>query len=50
MDFSLTTDQQNIRDSILKHCSRFPAEYWLERDRSGVFPNDFFESLVEKTG
>jgi acyl-CoA dehydrogenase len=47
VDFSLTTDQQNIRETILKHCSRFPAEYWLERDRSGVFPHDFFQSLVE---
>ncbi|HMJ55552.1 MAG TPA: acyl-CoA dehydrogenase family protein [Polyangiaceae bacterium] len=47
MDFSLTVDQQNIRDTILKHCSRFPAEYWLERDRTGIFPDDFFQSLVE---
>src|SRR3982074_2091831 len=47
MDFSLTPDQQNIRDAILKHCSRFPDEYWLERDREGVFPRDFFESMVE---
>jgi acyl-CoA dehydrogenase len=47
VDFSLTVDQQNIRDTILKHCSRFPAEYWLERDRTGIFPDDFFQSLVE---
>ena len=47
MDFALTQDQQNIRDAILKHCSRFPDEYWLERDREGVFPHDFYESMVE---
>jgi acyl-CoA dehydrogenase len=47
MDFSLTPDQQNIRDAILKHCARFPDEYWLERDREGLFPRDFFESMVE---
>jgi acyl-CoA dehydrogenase len=47
MDFSLTADQQNIRDAILKHCSRFPDDYWLARDREAVFPHDFFESLVE---
>lgn len=47
MDFSLTTDQQNIRDAILKHCARFPDDYWLERDREGVFPHDFFQSLVD---
>ena len=47
MDFSLTDDQQNIRDAVLKHCSQFSAEYWLERDREGVFPQDFFESMAE---
>jgi DNA-binding IclR family transcriptional regulator len=40
-------DQQNIREAILKHCSRFPDEYWLERDREGVFPHDFYKSMVE---
>jgi acyl-CoA dehydrogenase len=47
VDFSLTADQQNIRDAVLKHCARFPDEYWLERDREGVFPHDFFKSLVD---
>lgn len=47
MDFSLTQDQQNIRDAILKHCSQFPDEYWLERDRDGVFPADFHKSMAE---
>src|SRR5260370_10075130 len=47
MDCSLTPDQQNIREAILKHCARFPDEYWLERDREGVFPHDFYKSLVE---
>jgi acyl-CoA dehydrogenase len=47
VDFSLTSDQQNIREAILKHCSRFTDEYWLERDREGVFPQDFFDSMVE---
>ncbi|HEX4378063.1 MAG TPA: acyl-CoA dehydrogenase family protein [Steroidobacteraceae bacterium] len=47
MDFALTPDQQNIREAILKHCSQFPDEYWLERDREAVFPRDFFNSMVE---
>jgi acyl-CoA dehydrogenase len=47
VDFSLTPDQQNIRDTILKHCSRFTDEYWLERDREGVFPHDFFQSMAD---
>ena len=47
MDFELTADQQNIRQAILKHCSRFTDTYWLEHDRDGVFPQDFFQSLVD---
>src|SRR5882757_9365087 len=47
LDFSLTPDQQNIRDAILKHCSQFPDEYWLQRDREGTFPHDFYQSLLE---
>jgi acyl-CoA dehydrogenase len=47
MDSSLTADQQHIRDAILKHCTRFPDEYWLARDREGAFPHDFYQSLAE---
>ena len=47
MDFSLTPDQQNIREAILKHCTQFPDEYWLERDRTAVFPHEFFKSMVD---
>lgn len=47
MNFSLTPDQQNIREAVLKHCSQFSAEYWLERDREGVFPMDFFKSMAD---
>jgi acyl-CoA dehydrogenase len=47
VDFSLTADQQNIREAILKHCSRFTDEYWLERDRDGIFPHDFYKSLLD---
>src|SRR5579862_6242461 len=47
MDFSLTADQQNIREAILKHCTQFPDDYWLERDREGVFPRDFYKSLAD---
>jgi len=47
MDFALTEDQQNIRDAVLKHCSQFSAEYWLEKDREGTFPFEFFDSMAE---
>lgn len=47
MDFSLNDDQRNIREAVLKHCSRFSDEYWLERDRDGEFPLDFLKSMAE---
>lgn len=47
MDFALTADQQNIRDTILRHCAQFSDEYWLERDRDGVFPLEFQKSMAE---
>lgn len=46
MDFSLTAEQQDIREAILKLCARFADEYWLECDRAGAFPQDFFEVLA----
>ncbi|HSX54881.1 MAG TPA: acyl-CoA dehydrogenase family protein [Sphingomonas sp.] len=47
MDFQLTADQQDIRDAILKACGQFSDEYWLERDREGVFPFEFHKSMAE---
>lgn len=47
MDLSLTDDQQNIRETVLRHCSRFSDEYWLERDRDAVFPHEFHQSMAE---
>ena len=47
MDFQLTTDQQNVRDAVLRHCARFTDEYWLARDRDGIFPDEFYRSLLE---
>lgn len=47
MNFSLTPDQQNIREAVLKQCSRFPDEYWLARDREAAFPEEFFKVMVE---
>jgi len=45
MQFSLTADQQHIRDAILKLCARFPDEYWLKHDQDHEFPQEFFEAL-----
>jgi acyl-CoA dehydrogenase len=47
MDFSLTEEQQRIREAIARLCTRFPDEYWLKRDNEGGFPADFHQALAQ---
>ena len=47
MDFSFTPDQQSVRDAVLKQCAQFTEDYWLQKDREGVFPDDFYRALAE---
>ena len=47
MDFAFTQDQLNIREAVMKHCSQFSDDYWLEHDRSGEFPVEFHKSMAE---
>jgi acyl-CoA dehydrogenase len=47
MDFSLSAEQQAIRDAIEKICARFGDDYWLARDREGGFPHDFHRAFAE---
>ncbi|MDA0663356.1 MAG: acyl-CoA/acyl-ACP dehydrogenase [Proteobacteria bacterium] len=42
-----TEDQIAIRDAIEKICSDFGDEYWLDRDRTGEFPEDFFQAFAQ---
>ncbi|HEX7054074.1 MAG TPA: acyl-CoA dehydrogenase family protein [Burkholderiales bacterium] len=44
--FSLTDEQEHIRDAIAKLCARFDAEYWRKRDADGEFPADFHQALA----
>ena len=46
MDFSLTSEQESIRDSVARVCARFDDKYWLERDTEGGFPNEFFAAIA----
>lgn len=46
MDFSFTSEQKMIRETISEICSRFDDQYWLERDRDGVFPNELHQALA----
>ena len=47
MDFSFSEDQQNIREMVLKHCSQFSEDYWLEKDRTGDWPVEFHKAMAE---
>ncbi len=47
MDFSLSPEQIAMREAIEKLCARFDAQYWLERDRSGEFPEDFYRAIAD---
>ena len=47
MDFSLTSEQQAICDSVHKICAVFDDDYWLERDRTGEFPSDFYQAIAD---
>ena len=47
MDFALTEQQQQIRDSINRLCQRFDLDYWLDRDETGEFPEDFYQALAK---
>ena len=47
MDLQFTDEQNHIRDSVLKLCSRFDEQYWLDRDTDGAFPEDFCRALAD---
>ena len=46
MDFSLTSDQQAICETVQKICDDFDDDYWLEHDKSGEFPDDFHMAMA----
>src|SRR3989339_878955 len=47
MDFSLTSEQESIREAISKICTQFDDEYWLARDRDGNFPHELHQALAK---
>ncbi len=47
MDFSLSPEQRAIRHAVLQLCARFDAQYWLERDRAGGFPDEFHAAVAQ---
>ncbi len=47
MTFSLTDEQTGIVEAVGKVVGRFGDDYWLERDRTATFPEDFHRALAE---
>ncbi|MBH1963438.1 MAG: acyl-CoA/acyl-ACP dehydrogenase [Comamonadaceae bacterium] len=47
MSFELTSEQQAIREAVTQSCAPFGEDYWLERDRSGEFPHDFYAAMAK---
>jgi acyl-CoA dehydrogenase len=45
VEFELTDDQRAIRDAVAELCSRFPSEYWRERDSKLEYPVEFVDAL-----
>jgi acyl-CoA dehydrogenase len=46
IDFALSEFRQSLRAAIEKICARFGDDYWLERDRDGKFPEEFYRALA----
>ncbi|PHQ70263.1 MAG: acyl-CoA dehydrogenase [Sneathiella sp.] len=47
MDFTLTEEQEAIKENVAGLCSRFDDQYWLEKDRTGDFPFDFHKAMAD---
>jgi len=47
MDFDLSEEQRAIAEAVARLCSRFDDDYWLARDRDGVFPDEFAQLIAE---
>lgn len=47
MDFSLSSEQQAIVDNIKGLMTGFGDDFWLERDNSGVFPEEFYQAMAK---
>ncbi|MFO0996684.1 MAG: acyl-CoA dehydrogenase family protein [Alphaproteobacteria bacterium] len=47
MDYSWSAEQRQIHDSIAKLCQGFSDDYWLEKDRTAAFPEEFFRAMAK---
>jgi acyl-CoA dehydrogenase len=47
MNFAFTEAQSQIREQVLRLAARFDDGYWLERERSATFPEEFYRAMAE---
>lgn len=47
MDFTLSAEQQAIREQVARLCADFDDDYWLRKDREGVFPHEFHAAMAQ---
>ncbi|EUA07494.1 acyl-CoA dehydrogenase, N-terminal domain protein [Mycobacterium kansasii 732] len=47
MDFELTDDQELIRRSVAELARKFDDHYWMEKDQSHEFPNEFYHAIAQ---
>jgi len=47
MDYQLSEDQQAIVQAAERICGRFSLDYWLQKDRTGEFPEEFFREVAD---
>ncbi|MBO9422228.1 acyl-CoA/acyl-ACP dehydrogenase [Labrenzia sp. R4_2] len=47
MDIQLSPDRTAIQDAVASLCSQFDDAYWLEKDKAGGFPTEFFQALAQ---
>ena len=47
MDFELSDTQRETRGLAQKVCAAFDDSYWLEKDRAGHFPREFYHAIAD---
>jgi len=47
MDFSLTAEQQQLRQAVREVCARFPDNYWRRLDAEKQYPQEFVKALTD---
>ena len=47
MDFELSSEQEAIVDSIKGLMEKFGDDFWLEHDKTGEYPEDFYQEVAK---